>query len=491
MSLSGWPYARQAQKFAPQLTVNRITPENKDDRTAEISAQLLEQRTYNNAISDLRLGEQEAAAMQRRDFAPVAKAVEQLGSITGLAAVAPEALAESYKKAIEKAATTGDYRKVVQDVSEDINKKIENGELDAASISTVREKIEEIDIPVSGVIKDASGRYEWDNTAGKLIDTSDGKEVATVEPERSSIILTFGDGSTQRLSATEWRAMFNDTGKFLPVKEKKQLARINGMFAKLDPTRPPAYAVASPPSPEEKEFQKLTPAIRGNLLRTDLEERLALKPGTIIEAVDKSAALQIADKNRAVLSLIDDKKNPINFEVRFTPTTATIERDDGKKWDMTSAAFMIWMDAAGVIPNRYLKQYVVRSRRGKETNKPMSKDLRALFIRSELDKQVGTAGKRMDYLAAISDLYASSGASKNPSLAKLVTEAKAAPRPLTGEGMKGGKTFRAKTTEVGKKLFNEISAQLDALEAAGKITGKQRDRVIKKAARDLGIKLGP
>lgn len=491
MSLSGWPYARQAQKFAPQLTVNRITPENKDDRTAEISAQLLEQRTYNNAISDLRLGEQEAAAMQRRDFAPVAKAVEQLGSITGLAAVAPEALAESYKKAIEKAATTGDYRKVVDDVANDIEAKIKSGELDADSISTVREKIEEIEIPVSGVIKDASGRYEWDNTAGKLIDTSDGKEVATIVPAGTSLEIKFADGSTTRLSSNEWRAVFNDTGKFLPVKTSASSARINSFLAKLDPTKPPAYAIDAPPSAEEKEFQKLNPDIRGNLLRVDLEERLALKPGTILEAVDKSTALQIADKNRAVLSLMDDKNKPRNFEVSFTPSTATIERDDGKKWDMTPAAFMIWMDTAGVIPNRYLKQYVVKGRRGTETNKPMSADLRALFIRSELDKKVGAKGKRVDYLAAISDLYASSGASKNPTLAKLVTEAKAAPRPLTGEGMKGGKTFRAKTTEVGKKLFNEISAQLDALEAAGKITGKQRDRVIKKAARDLGIKLGP
>lgn len=467
---AGWPYP--VDRFAPKLTSNNITPQNADTKVPELAAALLEQRTYNQAISDLRLGEEAAAAEQRADFAPLQQAVEQLGVVTGLAAVAPEALADSYAKAIKDAVDKGgDIGAAIENVKRDLVTKIKSGEIEYNKVDGVLEKISKI----SGApdITTGDGAFKLDAASGKIIDVASGAPVADVRKLSTGYRVTVPGAEPISIPIAEFDKVFNSTGTWGNLKPETK-SKINSIYAAINPATPPPVEYDPLERIEKAYKRELPPSKRKILIENEIIESIYDQPfdydamDVKVEHIDPTTVkLEIPNEDGTALT---------EFSARLDRATKKIGIFDNKGTQITElpvTAFGAWLDAADV--------YNSTAFTGKM-------DLRDRVVYSELKKK-SRKGGRTDYIAEIKKVYDAAGMPFEDSYTGQEIMRAAAGKFLTGEGKKAARSFGAETKDISRKLFNEVSRQLDKLEAAGKITGKQRAQMIKKTAARLGIKL--
>lgn len=464
---TGWPYP--VNSFAPRLTSNNITPQNAETKVPELAAALLEQRSYNDAISDLRLGEQAAAAERRADFAPIQQAVEQLGVVTGLAAVAPEALADSYAKAIKDAVDKGqDIGTAIENVKRDLVAKIKSGEIEYNKVDGVLEKISAV--AGAPAVTSGDGKFKIDSASGKMIDIASGANVADVRKMSTGYRITVPGKDSVTIPIAEFDKVFNaksEWGKLKPETKNK----VNAIYAAINPaaTAPVEYDPLE--RPEKRYKKEFSAKKRGAMIESDVvatmfdqpfefeTDELKIEPvaaGEVKMTISDSVGLFSTDFSTR---LAKDKKTVGIFDTAGT-----------KVAEMPVRAFSAWMDAADIASSRAY---------------PSEQGLRDRVVITELKKKLNKKGDRADYISEIKKVYDAAGVAFDASFAGSEIGRASKGRTLTGEG----KTFGQQSKEVSRKLFNEVARQLDRLEAAGKITARQRTQMVKKAATQLGVKL--
>lgn len=471
---AGWPYP--VSRFAPKLTTNNITPQNAETKVPELAAALIEQRTYNQAISDLRLGEAAAAAEQRADFAPLQQAVEQLGVVTGLAAVAPEALADSYAKAIKDAASRGgDVGAAIENVKNDLVAKIKSGEIEYNKVDGVLEKISKI--AGAPVATTGDGVYKIDAASGKMIDIASGAPVADVRKLATGYRVTVPGKDAIVIPIAEFDKVFSTSGSWGAMKPDTK-NKVNMLYAAINPAAA-APVEYDPLERAEKAYKRdLGPQKRSKVLADDVAATMfeqAFEFDTADMAVENTGPglLKLSLKDNTGMLTTD-------FEARLSKNKKNVGVFDATGTmvaELPTGAFSAWMDAADIASGRAF---------------PSGAEMQALrdrVVHSELRKKKGKTGARADYVAEIRKLYDAAGLDFDVTYAGEEINRALAGKTLTGEGKKATRTFGQETKDVSRKLFNEISRQLDKMEADGKISGAQRTKMIMRAAKRLGIKL--
>jgi len=465
---TGWPYP--VDRFAPKLTSNNITPQNAETKVPELTAALLEERSYNDAISDLRLGEQAAAAERRADFAPIQRAVEQLGVVTGLAAVAPEALADSYARAIKEAVDKGeDISGAIENVKRDLVAKIKSGEIEYNKVDGVLEKISAI--TGAPIITTGDKKYKIDAASGKMIDIASGTEVADVRKVYNGFRVSVPGKDAVTIPTAEFDKVFNVKSEWGALKPDTK-NKINTIYAAINPAAAPPIEY-DPLEKAERSYKKTFSAkARGETITSELIETMFANPFEFdtddmkIEPVAAGEVKMTIADNAGLLTT--------DFAVRLSKDKKTVGVFDAKSTkvaELPVRAFSAWMDAADIASSRAY---------------PTEQGLRDRVVITELNKKLDKSGRRANYVAEIKKIYDAAGLDFDVSYAGSEINRAAKGKPLTGEG----KTFGQQTKEVSTKLFNEVVRQLDKMEASGKITARQRAQMTKKVARQLRIKMG-
>jgi hypothetical protein len=465
---AGWPYP--INRFVPKLTSNNITPQNVATKAPELAANLLEQRTYNEAVSDLRLGEEAEAAAARADFAPIQQAVEQLGVISGLSAVAPEQLAEAYAGAIRSVVNKGgDIKAVVDKVTADMLAKIKAGEFEFNKVDGVLERIGAI----AGApdIRTGDGEYKIDSRSGKLLDAATDAPVADIRKMASGYRITVPGSAPITVTNTEYDKVFNSTGAWGKLKPETK-TKINQLYAAINPAKA-APIDYDPYEREEKRYKSnVSKTAREKALEAEVSGKM-FAPGAVggvlemdVEGIDAdNAQMELKAPDGTVTQFIATKKgNTISIANAAT---------GAKVASMPVTAFAAWMDASDVFNPEAI---------------PTDPELRKRVVKTELNKK--TRRGRVDYIAEIKKVYDAAGMEfEKTDTGKAIAEANNG-RLLYGEGKKGARvTFGDETKAISRKLFNEVSRQLDELEARGKISKAQRKKMLKTAAQRLKIKV--
>jgi hypothetical protein len=474
--LTGWPY--QATTFTPQLTTNKLTRANIQERVPELAAQIIQERTLNQAVSDIRLGEEAAAAEARADLAPVQKAVESLGIQQGLiASVDPAVLGEAYKKAIEAAARDGKTVDVWREVAADIEARISSGELAQSKVDNVYKKIEEATGPGGpppGILVGKTPDIIINETTGDVLDAT-GAKIGTITSTTRETRIKIGTNEVS-FKKGDFRRLFNPSGRVdeFGVKEDA-LERANALYAMAGKAEPFDLGV------DRMLERNVGKAYKDAAVATDLDTLM----GTTFASVSPRGDISLdvdAPADKFNLSL-ETPTGPKVYSI--SGTAKTIKIMDGKRVvaTMPKKTFAAWMELSETAT---LEPY----------NAPGRDDIREKMIKSNLAPLIPGPAKNRNATPYdnIKKVYADAGLTPADAPIYAELERVVGGPALYGHGKKMGgqatkrqpsRTFRQETAALSKKLFNEISSLLDQLEASGQISAKQREKVLARAMKDL------